>query len=117
MLFIHETFLFYKMETFKNCKEIQHIMITIIDYDFWSYVIFDQQLKITLRKSPFRPLPEKVHSPLFTHSPLKHSKSASPPPLFANFENFSGDPAERGEDPVKLIEPFCFHIKHLSIPI
>ena len=50
-------------------------------------MIFDQQLKITFRKSS-GPL-EKIHSPFFTHSPPKKSKSASPP-LFANIENVSG---------------------------
>ena len=41
MLFIRETFLDYKLETFKNCKEVKYIMIVII----LAYVIFDQQLK------------------------------------------------------------------------
>ena len=89
MLFIHETFLAYKMETFKNCKEVKHIVIMTIDYDFLSYVTFDQQLKITFKKSSGPP--EKIHSPLFTHYPLKNSKSASLP-LFANTENFSAPP-------------------------
>ena len=70
-------FLVYKLETFKNCKEVKPIMIMITDYDFLSYVIFDQQLKITFRKSSGPP--EKIHSPLFTHLPPKNSKSASPP--------------------------------------
>ena len=30
VLFIHETFLVYKLETFTNCKEVKHIMIMII---------------------------------------------------------------------------------------
>ena len=30
MLFIHETFLVYKLETFKRCRGLKHIMITII---------------------------------------------------------------------------------------
>ena len=53
MLYTHETFLVYTMETFKNSKEVKHIMIMIIVliYFFLSYVIFDQQLKITFRKS------------------------------------------------------------------
>ena len=71
------------MVTFKNCKEVKHIMIMITDYDFLSYVIFDQQLKITFRKSSGSP--EKIHSP------PKNAKSASPP-LFANIENFAGPP-------------------------
>ena len=102
-LYIHETFLVYKLETFKNCKEVKHIMIMIIAiiYIFLSYVIFDQQLKITFRKSsapPWKnPLPP-LYS-LLTPS-QKISKSASPR-LFANVEKFSGHSAERaGEDTV-----------------
>ena len=43
----------YKLEAFKNCNEGKHIMIMIIAiiYIFIFYVIFDQQLKITFRKS------------------------------------------------------------------
>ena len=53
MFFIHESFLVYKLETFEACMEVKHIMIMIIAiiYIFLSYVIFDQQLKITFRKS------------------------------------------------------------------
>ena len=28
--FIHETFLVYRLETFKNCQEVKYIMIMII---------------------------------------------------------------------------------------
>ena len=89
MLFINEKFLVYKLETFKNCKEVKHIMIMIIAiiYIFLSYVIFDQQLKITFRKSSGPP--EKIHSPL-------KIQIVQVLPLFANIENFSGPPAERG---------------------
>ena len=48
------------------------IMIIAVIFIFLSYVMFDQQLKIL--RSP----PEKIHSPLFTHSPPKNSKSESP---------------------------------------
>ena len=43
VLFIHEMFLVYKLETFTNCKEVKHIMIMIIVIIciFLSYVIFD----------------------------------------------------------------------------
>ena len=83
--FIHETILVYKLETFENCKEVKDIMIKIITiiYVFLSYVLFDQQLKITFRKSP-PPPPEKIHSP------LKVQKVQAP--LFANTENFSAFP-------------------------
>ena len=46
MLFIHEKFLVYKLETFENCKEVKHIIIMIIAIiyiflilcDIWSTV-------------------------------------------------------------------------------
>ena len=86
-------------------------MIMIIDYNFLSYVIFDQQLKITFRKSSGPP--EKTHSPLFTHSHPKNSKSESLP-LFANIENFSDPPAERGgEDTVASLMP-CVVYSHYT---
>ena len=88
MLYTHETFLVYTMETFKNSKEVKHIMIMIIVliYFFLSYVIFDQQLKITFRKSPAPPPSWK--NPF----PSKNSKSASLPRFcqhwkFLNFKS------------------------------
>ena len=91
------------------------IMIIVIIYIFLSYVIFDQQLKITFRKSstsslkkihlphfppleiqkvhkPPPPHPEKIHCPVFTQPPPKNLKCAIPL-LFANIED---SPAERG---------------------
>ena len=62
-------------------------MIMITDHDLLSYVIFDQQLKITFRKST-PPL-------LFYSLPPKYSKSGSPT-LLANIENFSGPPCRKG---------------------
>ena len=64
------------------------IMIIAIIYIFLTYVMFDQQLKITFRKSP-DPLKKNPHSP-------ENSKFASPH-RFANTENFLAPPAERGE--------------------
>ena len=95
MLFFHETFLVYKSETFKNFKEVKHITIMIIAiiYIFLCYVIFDQQLRITFRKSSAPTPPEKIHSPL-THKKFKKCKSH----LFAIIENFSGPLAEGGKD-------------------
>ena len=92
MLFIHESFLVYKLDTFKNCKEVKHIiiMIIVIIHIFLSYVMFDQQLQITFKKSSGPT--EKIHLPLVTHSSLKiNSKNASPS-LFANIKNFSHPP-------------------------
>ena len=88
MLFIHEKFLVYKLETFKNCKEVKHmIMIRAIIYIFLSYVIFDQPLKITFRKSSGPP--KKIHSP-----PLKIQKLQIP--LFANIKKFLDLPLQKG---------------------
>ena len=92
MLFIHESFLVYKLDTFRNCKEVKHIIIMIIAiiHIFLILLMFDQQLQITFKKSSGPT--EKIHLPLFTHSSLKlNSKSASPY-LFANIKNFSPPP-------------------------
>ena len=74
------------------------IVIIAIIYIFLSYVIFNQQLKITFRKSS-SPLTENVQSPFFTHptssiSPLKIQESASPA-LFDNIEHLSGLPLQK----------------------
>ena len=55
------------------------ILIIAIIYIFSSSVIFDEQLKNTSRNTSAAH--EKIHSPLFTHSPSppKNSKSVSPP--------------------------------------
>ena len=75
----------------------------IIDYDFLSYVIFDQQFKITFRKSSSPPLKKSTPPFLLTPPPppprppskkIKKCKPPPPPPpsLFGNIENFSGPP-------------------------
>ena len=95
MHFLHETFLNYKLETLKNCKEVKHIMIVVIAiiYIFLSYLICDQQWKIAFWKSSGPP--ENIHFPLFTHfRPKKNSKSASFC-LFPDIENFEASPTER----------------------
>ena len=78
MPYIHETFLVYKLKTFKTCKDVWHIiiiMIIAIIYiffilcDIWSTV--ENYFQKILRS------PWKNHSPLFTHSTPKNSKSAS----------------------------------------
>ena len=48
------------------------IMIIVLIYFFLSYVIFDQQLKITFRK--YSGFPQNKSTP-----PLENSKSTSPP--------------------------------------
>ena len=105
MLFIHETFLVNKLETFKNFKEVKHIMIMIIAivYIFVSYVIFDQQLKITFRK--FSPALKKSTPHPYSLSP-KNLKSASPPflPIFQPLP--PPTPAERrGHYVTHIIQP------------
>ena len=69
------------------------IMIKAIIYIFLYYVIFDEQLKITFRKS--WGTPEKIHSPLFTYYPPKNSKIGTPP-LFANTGNVLWRPCRKG---------------------
>ena len=98
MLFIHEKLLVYKLETFKNCKEVKHIgiMIIAIIYIFLSYVIFDQQLKMTIRKSSGPP--EKIYSPFFFTPSLKVHKFQVAPFLPTFKKSFAPPPAERGED-------------------
>ena len=73
LLFFHKMFLFYKLETFTNCKEVKHIMVMIISiiYILLSYEIFGPP------------------SLFFHNSATKNSKSASPP-LSVNIESFSG---------------------------
>ena len=39
--FIYETFLGHKLETFENCKEVNHIMIMIIAIICIFFIIFD----------------------------------------------------------------------------
>ena len=62
-------------------------------------MIFDQQLKLTIRKSSAPPPPEKTQSSFYSLPPLKNSKSISPP-HFVNIEHFSAPhpTAGRGEE-------------------
>ena len=70
--FIHETFLVYKLETFKNCKEAKHIILC----DIW--LIVENYFQKMLSPSPH----EKIHSP------FKNSKGASPPPIWPTLHIF-----------------------------
>ena len=79
MLCIHETYLVYKLQTFKNCTEVKNIKIMIIAI---IYIIFLSDISSTVENYFQKILscpPEKIHSPLFTYSPSKNSKCASPP--------------------------------------
>ena len=102
MVFIHVKFLVYELETFKNCKAVKYIMIMIIAiiYIFSSYVIFDQQLKITSRK--FSALPEKIHypSPLLTPPHLKIQK-LQVPLFWKHWKIFSSPPPPSAPPPVE----------------
>ena len=73
--------LVYKCKTFKNCKEVKLNMITSL---WLSYVILDQQLKITFRKSSGPPWKNSL--PFFYLLPPQKKKiqifqPALPPPL------------------------------------
>ena len=97
---IDESFLFMKRFQFtigniKNCNEVKTIMVMSIAiiYIFLSYVMFDQQLKITSTKSSGSP--EKIHYPLFTYSPLKIQK-VQVPPFLPTLKNFQPPPLQKG---------------------
>ena len=90
-------FLVYKLKTFKNCKEVKQIMIMIIVIIyvlFLSYMILDQQLRITCRKSSIPP--EKIHYPLFTQSPPPKIQNVQVHPFLPTLKMFQPPPpAER----------------------
>ena len=95
VLYIHETFLVYKLETFKNCKEVKHIMISAIIYiffilcDIWSIVEnYFQKILSPLKKST---------PPFLLVFPLKIQKVT---PFLPKPKIFQAPPAERGEDTV-----------------
>ena len=91
VLFIHEMFLVYKLETFTNCNEVKPIMVMIIAiiYIFYlmRYLINSWKL---LSENPQPPTPQKKHPPPppFTLSPTKNSKSASHPPFCQHWRFF-----------------------------
>ena len=91
-----KSFLVCKLETFKNCEEVKHIMIMIIAiiyifYLMW-YLINSWKL---LSENPQVPT-EKIHSLLFTHSPPPENSKIASAPLFTNIENFLGLPIDKG---------------------
>ena len=67
MLFIHETFLVYKLETF---KEVKHIMIMIIAIIYIFFILLDiwSTVKNYFQKILSPPPPAKIH-PLFYSLP------------------------------------------------
>ena len=63
------------METFKNCKEVKHIMIIIIDYDFLNVSLCDhksnsKQCFETISNDSYYLLPEKS----FQKMPIHYDK-------------------------------------------
>ena len=112
MLFIQETVLVYKLETFKNCKEGKHIIIMIdccnlhliicIYIDIWSTV--ENYIQEILRPPWKNPL--KIR---------KNLKSANPPPflptLMKTFQPRSLALQKRGENTVvDQLTGFCLRV-------
>ena len=95
MLFIHETFIVYKLETFKKCKGKAHYEYYYC-YHLHFLILCDISLIIEnyFQKILMTP-PSKIHSHIFTQSPLKIQEVQVPP--FAKIENFSG-PLQKKED-------------------
>ena len=93
MLFIHETFLVYKLETFKNCKEVKQIMIKIIAIIYIFYLIWYLINSWKLLSEKPLPLPWKKNS-----LPPWRFKKCKFPPFCQHWKLFSPPPplAERG---------------------
>ena len=104
MLFIPETLLVYKLETFKNCKEVKHmIMVIAVIYIFFYLMWCLINSSKLLSENPQAP-PEKIHSLLLTHSPLKIHKVQGP--LFANTRNFQDPYGEKWEETMMVFHVF-----------
>ena len=98
MLFIHETFLVYKLETFKNCKEVKQIMIMIIVIIYIFFILCDIW-------STVEHYLQKILRPPWKNPPLKIQKVQVLPPFFANIENFSANFPSRGGRGVRHCTP------------
>ena len=97
MLFIHETFLVYKLETFKNCKEVKHNMIIIIAIRYIFYILCDTwSIVQNYFQKILSPRPWK-NPPFLLTPPLKIQKMQVPP-FCQHWKFFSPPPSERGED-------------------
>ena len=109
MLFIHETFLVYKLETFRNCKEVKHIMIMIIAIIYIFFILWDiwSAVEITFRKSSGSP--EKIHPLFYSPSPLKIQKVQVPFTFCQHWKFFSPPlPCKKGVlHYVQLISSWC----------
>ena len=83
-LYIHETFLVYKSETSKNCKEVKHILIMVIAI---FYIFFVSCNISSLAENYFEKIlspSQKLHSPpnctslLFVQPPLQKGVGEEP---------------------------------------
>ena len=91
--------LVYKLETFKKCKEVKHIVITIIaiTYIFYLMWYFISSWKLFSENPQDTPTAQKnIHSPIFTQSPWNIQKVQVP--SFCQHWIFFRPPAERRED-------------------
>ena len=93
-----KSFLVCKLETFKNCEKVKHIMIMIIAiiyifYLMW-YLIKSWKL---LSENPQVPT-EKIHSLLFTHSPPWKFKNCKCPPFYQHWKFFRSPHRQKGEE-------------------
>ena len=85
VLFIYETFLVYKLDTFTSCKEVKHIMIMIIAVIniFLPYEIFHQQLqKISLNMDSSKS--DTVSLEFNTYTKLENWASRAPELVLKN---------------------------------
>ena len=101
LLFIHERCLVYKLETFKNCKEVKHIIIMTIAiiYIFYFMWYLINSWKV-LSENPQVP-PERIHYPL-------KLEKVQVPPFCQHWIFFSPPPsAEKGERTLWIKLNFC----------
>ena len=71
--------LFYKLQTFKNCKEVKHIILITATIYFFFYLMWYLINSWKLISENLQPLPpEKILSP-FLLPPPKNSEGTSPP--------------------------------------
>ena len=68
VLFIHEMFLVFKLETFTNCKEVKHIMVMIVAIIY----IFFYLMRYLINSCKL--LSENLHSP-------PYQKKSTPAPF------------------------------------
>ena len=88
VLFIHEKFLVYKLETFTNCKEVKHVMIMIIviNYILLSYEMFDQQKILSPPPSP--PFLKESTPPPILSRELLRIQNVKVPSIFPTLKIF-----------------------------